>query len=476
MSLDDDALAARIAAALPTARWFAAKGVAIEGVTLHDRVPAPTAAGGPRTTIVLADVRCAGSDGPPHRYCLVVDDSGADDAGDPAAVRWIVDTILSAARSAGRAGALVGHPVAGCTTAWPAAATVSVAGGDASNSSFAVRSADGGLFLKLFRRLRAGIQPEVEIGEFLATAATTGWHGAPRLLGWLEYASSGDGDSTALATLQELAPGCTTAWERVVGLLVAAGPHAALPPTVTALAARLGTETGRMHAALASRPDLPAFAPEPATARDRGTAAERMAAHAADVFAIVESRLPQVAPPLARRLRDLLAARAALAGRFAPLAALALDVPNIRVHGDYHLGQVLVDERDGRVLVVDFEGEPGRPVEERRAKVSAAKDVAGMCRSFDYALRHAAASTGGPYRPADLRRLEAVFLAAYRAATAGGAWWPADDATATRLLDIHRLDKAIYELAYEIGNRPDWIEVPLAAVEELAATPAPFRV
>ena len=120
----------------------------------------------------------------------------------------------------------------------------------------------------------------------------------------------------------------------------------------------------------------------------------------------------------------------------------------------------------GSVLVIDFEGEPGRTLAERREKTAAAKDVAGMCRSFDYLLRHVAKSSAKPYAAADLARLEACYLGAYREVALGQPWWPADPTTADALLAPFKLDKAIYELAYELSNRPDWIDVPLAAIEE----------
>ena len=139
---------------------------------------------------------------------------------------------------------------------------------------------------------------------------------------------------------------------------------------------------------------------------------------------------------------------------------------NIRVHGDYHLGQVLVGPHDEQVLVIDFEGEPGRELEQRRAKTSAAKDVAGMCRSFDYLVRVAAQQSGVAADPADTALLEATFLTAYQAKAAGAAWWPADSTAAMALLATYKLDKLLYELAYELHNRPDWIEVPLTALED----------
>jgi maltose alpha-D-glucosyltransferase/alpha-amylase len=136
----------------------------------------------------------------------------------------------------------------------------------------------------------------------------------------------------------------------------------------------------------------------------------------------------------------------------------------IRVHGDYHLGQVLIREPGPEVLVIDFEGEPSRSLEERRRRTSVCKDIAGMCRSFDYLLRHAARNGSTPYRAADLDLLEATFLDAYRAVARGHVWWPADATKADSLLAVYKLDKAVYELAYELAHRPEWVEVPLAAL------------
>ena len=115
-------------------------------------------------------------------------------------------------------------------------------------------------------------------------------------------------------------------------------------------------------------------------------------------------------------------------------------------------------------MVIDFEGEPGRSLADRRRKTTVFKDIAGMCRSFDYLLWHAARCGSVPYRAENLRLLEATFLDAYRAVASGQAWWPVDAAVAEALLAVYKLDKAVYELAYELANRPDWVEVPLAAL------------
>ncbi|MFM8434029.1 MAG: phosphotransferase, partial [Planctomycetia bacterium] len=230
------------------------------------------------------------------------------------------------------------------------------------------------------------------------------------------------------------------------------------------ITAALGRTTAKMHRSLASRPDLAAFAPEHASAADRQAEAERMLAHATHVFSLAEARLPSLPPAVATATGHLLARRDAIAAALGRLAAVEPWGALIRIHGDYHLGQVLVRPPGPELLVIDFEGEPGRSLADRRRKTTAAKDVAGMCRSFDYLLRHAARVGSMGYDAAHLRLLEASYLAAYRAVAAGQPWWPAEERAADALLSIYKLDKALYELAYELRNRPDWVEVPLGAL------------
>jgi trehalose synthase-fused probable maltokinase len=490
MTPDDATLASRLAATLPTARWFGDKAERIEGVTLHERRVLPTAATAaePPAELALADVRLAGQ-ATAARYVAIVAPDGGDAAATPQAARGLLGTVLTGVTLAGRHGAFIGRPAGRREGDHlpPAAVTVSPIGSDASNTSLVIHAPAASWVIKLFRRCREGIQPEVELGEFFAA---TSWPGTPRFCGWLGYEPAREGGATgtaaaptAIATVHEFTPACVTAWERLVTLLSAAAPGGdwlAGPAgkEVVGIVTALGRTTAEMHRELASRPDLPAFAPEPATAAWRQAAAVRMREHAAGVCTSITSRLASMEPAIARRLGAVLAAWPRLERGFARLGEVARSAANIRVHGDYHLGQVLVAEHDprslvaehdGQVLVIDFEGEPGRTLAERREKTSAAKDVAGMCRSFDYLLRHVAKTTGRPYAAADLRRFKNHFLAAYREVAAGSAWWPADPAAADGLLAVFELDKAIYELAYELNNRPDWIDVPLAAVEEAAA-------
>ena len=479
MTCDDARIAPQLAASLPSMRWFADKGAGIVGVNFYDRasLPRDTAA-----EIALADVQLAGRDPSSQspRYVVMIDAAGDDAVATPAVARWLLDLVLSGRSLSGRNGRFVGHATGHSAHAASVAptgpVTVSPIGGDASNTSLVVRSGSTGWIIKLFRRCRAGIQPEVEVGEFFA--ASSPWQDTPRLYGWLEYVPDGDqlaATSTAIATVHEFAPGYTTGWDRLVGLLTAGnGLAGRTGDEVFAIVAALGRATGRMHRAFSMRPDIPAFAPESATPVGRQAAALRMSEHAQGVFALIESRLPYLEPTMASRLAAVLDTRSKLASRFDRLPSIALDCDNIRVHGDYHLGQVLVAEHEskllvaeqGSVLVIDFEGEPGRTLAERREKTAAAKDVAGMCRSFDYLLRHVAKSSAKPYAAADLARLEVCYLGAYREVVVGQPWWPADPAAADVLLAVFKLDKAIYELAYELNNRPDWIDVPLAAIEE----------
>ena len=497
MTLDNATIASRLALSMPATRWFADKAATIERVTLHERFMLDS---GGSVELLLADVHLTSRDAT-ARYVVVVGPEGLDAAATPAVAGRLLGLILSGTSLAGRHGTIFGHSLGGRPDgaggfASADALTVVPIGGDASNTSFVVRHGSTGWIVKLFRRCREGIQPEVEFGEFFA--AKSPWSGTPRLCGWLEYVPA-DGRfataSTAMATVHEFAAGYATGWDRLVGLLTVSDSNedrltAAAGDRILAIVAALGRATGQMHRALAARPDIPAFALESTTRAWSQNAAAGMTAHAEQVFSLIESRLPQVEPSIARRLEAVLAAGSRLVSRFKSLPKIGVATSVIRVHGDYHLGQVLVAEQcdtplvaeqcdtpltaehNSEVLVIDFEGEPGRTLAERRAKTAAAKDVAGMCRSFDYLLRHVAKSTGRPYSAADLERLEICYLDAYREVAVGQPWWPADPATADALLAMFKLDKAIYELAYELNNRPDWIDVPLAAVEDAVATAA----
>jgi maltose alpha-D-glucosyltransferase/alpha-amylase len=451
----------RIAAWLPAARWFAGKGREVGRVSLADECPLP---GG----LVLALVDVA-ADGEPLRFAVPLDPrDGADAAATPVFAGWLVDQVAAGRTTATRHGSLIGRP-AGQPRHDPqfatAAPVVSAVGGDASNTSLRVGTAAGERLVKLIRRCRSGVQPEVELGGFLATLG--GRPVAPAFRGWLDYRDAA-GRSTAIATVHDFLPGRASAWDVLLELVAGGGLGGPAQERLLAIVAALGTTTARMHAALASAhsPDL---APRPISAAERRAEADALADRAARVLATAPSRVAP-ASPLAARLTRLAAAGSRITDRLRMAATADLGAVAIRIHGDYHLGQVLLDPTrpDGDPLVIDFEGEPGRPLEERRRRSSGCRDVAGMIRSFDYLVRCAARAGGPTVAAEDRQRLTTTFIAAYASDAAGRPWWPAGDAAPA--LAVFALDKAISELAYELSHRPDWIDVPLAALEELIGT------
>jgi len=252
------------------------------------------------------------------------------------------------------------------------------------------------------------------------------------------------------------------------------------PPSVAeairayfAVADILGRRTGELHAALADSTD-PAFAPEPVTKENLNETIAAMRQRAQSHLTLLETALPRLDDRNQQQAGEVLLHRDVLLRQFDELRELNGTSARIRCHGDYHLGQILVTEGD--VVILDFEGEPGRPLHERRAKSSPLRDIAGMIRSFSYAaLTSVGAAT--QTRPDDARRLgpwadfwetwiSASFLRSYLMATRGAAFLPPPDDLDV-MLRAYILDKALYELAYELNNRPSWVHIPLTGVLQL---------
>jgi maltose alpha-D-glucosyltransferase/alpha-amylase len=234
----------------------------------------------------------------------------------------------------------------------------------------------------------------------------------------------------------------------------------------------LGRRTGELHVALASAPEDPRFVAEPYSEADLAETSRRMREHAMQQFRLLEASLPHLDERRRQMAADTLARRNDLIQQFEALTTLRSAGKRIRCHGDYHLGQVLVAEGD--VVILDFEGEPARGIADRRLKSSPLRDVAGMLRSFSYATLTALAAATHT-RPEDVERLapwaslwelwiSAAFLRAYLGASDEASLLPrhADDADA--LLGAFMMDKTLYELGYELNNRPDWVHIPLAAL------------
>ena len=357
--------------------------------------------------------------------------------------------------------------------------------GDQSNT---VAFVDERFVMKLVRRFEPGPNPELET---LRVLANHGFSRSPAFVGALEY-NQPEGGGGALALVQRYVTHQGTGWEysvnelrRYYELVAAKTPpieEAASPtppPFFAAMqrwylhsAAVLGRRTAELHLTLAGATE-PAFVAEPL---DMFTLAGEMRARADVVLDLLDSRLAALPEPIAPQAAALLNARAAIVDRFDDLRAIRDGGRRIRIHGDYHLGQVLRVEED--FVILDFEGEPARPMADRRAKQSPLKDVAGMVRSFSYAA-YAALFSFTVHAPEDAAALESwaaawqrwvadAFVQEYRAAIGDSSVIPSDEAF-TRLLRAMTLDKALYELAYELNHRPEWIRIPLAGLLKLLA-------
>jgi maltose alpha-D-glucosyltransferase/alpha-amylase len=235
----------------------------------------------------------------------------------------------------------------------------------------------------------------------------------------------------------------------------------------------IGLRTAELHLAFATPTDDPAFSAEPLTADDVKATAEDAFAQGKRAFTAVE-RVMVGAPEGARTLlRSFLDRREECWSLIERLSGAPVGAIKTRVHGDYHLGQVLIVQSD--VMIVDFEGEPSRPAEERRGKSSPLRDVAGMLRSFSYLADTASRSVVQRFVAEEAERLmnlaevsrklvEETFLTAYTEIARGTPIWVDDDATRRDLLALNLLAKALYEVNYEADHRPEWIETPVRGI------------
>lgn len=500
---------------LPGQRWFGAKARRVEAVRLIDHGDLPT--GSTPAFLALLEVTFAG--GGADRYFLPLAVTAGPDAA------WLESARAGVlARLRGPGGEAVLHDAladaAVCTALlegigagreWPTRAgrvraCATAAFGELRGRSNAPLTAKRGpetssnslvffgqhLLLKLFRRLDVGINPDFEIGRFLTE--TGRFARIPKVAGALEYHQAGSGP-VSLAILQEQVANQGDGWGHALGELNryferAAGRRpppselrspleladATLPPeawqtigSYLQTAATLGRRTAEMHLALAGATQDPAFAPEPLTATDMATLAAETRKLGQQALSTLRDHLAKLPAEVDGEARRLLNEGPAWLERLAQAPPVPAGVIKTRCHGDYHLGQVLWVEHD--FIILDFEGEPARRLEERRAKQSPLKDVAGMLRSFDYAA-HAGLFACARQRPEAVARMEpwavwwrqwtsAAFLQAYRTTAGRAAFLPARTAELAALLDLFVLDKAFYELSYELNNRPDWVRIPL---------------
>jgi maltose alpha-D-glucosyltransferase/alpha-amylase len=390
---------------------------------------------------------------------------------------------IRAAETVGSNGALLEfRPTSVFTAAAaPEIHTIAPIDREQSNSSVIV---DNKYVVKVLRRVAAGIHPEFEMGRYLADVAH--FQNSPALLGTVELV---EGEThTALCTVHAFIENQGDAWgitgaslDRLIDeqRLVPDEP-ATETSEMTSMLQRMrqiGRRTAELHRALASHPDVESFAPEPISQEDSAGWSDAImsrADHVAEILQENADRLGETANSLAQKLRNH---REAIRAHIGELKGRHFTGSKIRVHGDFHLGQVLIAKDDAYIL--DFEGEPRQSLENRRLKAPPARDVAGFIRSIDYAT--SAAIDRAPNITAEERavlgerirgwgaRLSAAFWDSYREALAGVDIWPADDAKAQELLNLFQLEKVFYEIEYEVTNRPTWAHIPLAGTLRMLA-------
>jgi maltokinase len=304
------------------------------------------------------------------------------------------------------------------------------------------------LIMKSFRKVEPGVNPELELLRFLSARGFP--HIAP-LAGWYEV--EGRHISATLGILQEFLAGARDGWDLALDELTSD------PGGLLDRIEALGRVIGEMHTALGSDNADPAFAPdEPST--------EALSILTADVDEQIERvflDLPDTdaVAPIRGRGQDV-------REKLNALSHVAVGGRVIRTHGDLHLGQTMLTERGW--VVLDFEGEPARPLPERRLKRSPLRDVAGMLRSFSYATAGAKLLRGTDAPEGWEQRARERFLDGYHSAVDGGLLPPGQQAI-DQLLAVFELEKAVYELRYELNNRPDWVAIPVAGILRLLETP-----
>ncbi|HEY0368896.1 MAG TPA: maltose alpha-D-glucosyltransferase [Chthoniobacterales bacterium] len=390
-------------------------------------------------------------------------------------------------RLPGRAGELVGttgRALGSDQTALPS----QVLGVEQSNSSMLFENK---FFLKLYRKLEEGVNPDVEVSRMLSDKA--GFANVPAFAGAVEYRRA-KGEPTVIAAMQAAITSEGDAWamtldsvsrfyERVLARkadlqsdVVASG--AILPELIGGVYPErtklLGQRTAEMHLALASQEEDKRFAPEPFNAMAQRSVFQNMRAMIRRNWELLGKKLPGLPANLRDEAAEVHAAEKQILAMQQRILDRIAGASKIRIHGDYHLGQVLYTGKD--FIILDFEGEPARPLSERKLKRSALRDVTGMMRSFQYAAYSALWQPS--MRAEDIpflekwadrwyRQMSSTFLQSYLATAAGAAFIPKNENDLQVMLDAYLLDKAVYEVGYELNNRPDWVVIPIRGIKHI---------
>jgi maltokinase len=427
---------------LTAQRWYGANDRRLVSIELTDAASLPPFGAAPVPAWLLV-AEATFADGPPAHYLVPAVADPVTGLHEPAdgdgAWRSIAGSVVAGATLAGSSGTFRCEPSPFVEALVPtgadglAAAEEHRLGVEQSNTSATLGDR---LMLKLYRRLQSGENPELEVGAFLESVGCTV---TPRMAGSMRYLGA-DGSAAAAAMLQQRVASRGDAWAQLTSAL-ATGEN-----MLSAIHA-VGTVTARLHAGLAARPRDLAFPVRSATPEEAGSWRDNAMGQFDAALEALSGDEHDTLKELAPRIRDRMTAAFVAAGR----------ARVTRIHGDYHLGQLLVTA-DGYVIV-DFEGEPARPLDQRRTPQPPERDVAGMLRSLDYAARSVARGSSAFDADAWLSRARDAFLSAY-----------ADQAPAApnpSLLAAFELEKACYEVRYEAANRPGWTWLPLQALAQL---------
>ncbi len=521
----DETVRAHLAHVLPNylaaRRWYRAKTRTIDRIDIDDVIRLQ----GTQGDVLVLTIRYKDADS--DRYVLavslapaqgdadreviatVVSESGEqavlyDALGDTGFRGALLEAIICEKKLEGRSGVMEASRTAalrercGAAAASPLESFVSRA--EQSNTSIIYRDR---YILKLFRKLESGINPDAEIGLFLTQR---GFKNTPAVLGALAYRAHESGESYGAGILQQFVPNKGDAWKYTLECLESFFDRALTckrtppklatehpltligqetPPKLRMLigqylesAALLGRRTAEMHAGLAAGNGAPDFNPEPFTAEDAERLHQDLLSQAKIVFQLVREKQSSLSGIVADHVQTVLEAESLINERLAAVRNRPVTAVRIRHHGDYHLGQVLYTGVD--FFIIDFEGEPARTLAERRAKALALRDVAGMIRSFQYAAFAALFGQvpGIPDRPElkpvieDWARawtafVSSTYLTSYFEHSGNLSFVPASWQERRTLLDAFLLQKALYEVAYELNNRPDWVQIPLRGILSL---------
>jgi maltose alpha-D-glucosyltransferase / alpha-amylase len=513
-------------------RWFGGKARSVRLVEVVDAIPIAESRKRPIAYVTI--VRVSYRDGEPETYMLPlgIDDGELSDwilndlpsmavarlqtavktdggllfdaAADERFTSALLDAVVRRRRFKGMQGELAATPTRASGAAKAALSdrvAPTLIRAEQSNTSLIYGEH---VILKLFRRVHEGANPDLEIGRFLTEKAR--FPHTPNVVGALEHRRK-KGKPSTLGILFDYVPNEGDAWRYTLDALALfleralteppgtemAIPHRSLldlaegeiDPMASemmgsylASASLLGTRTAELHLALSSDADDPDFSPQPFTSMYQRSLHQSWRAITAQTFDMLRRGLRKLPPEVQGDARRVLDLEKEVYARYRAMLDHRISAARIRCHGDYHLGQVLYTGKD--FVVIDFEGEPARPLGERRLKRSPLRDVAGMIRSFHYAAYTAVHgdASGSAVRPEDAVSLtpwarfwyiwtSVTFLKGYLETAEGAVFMPASREQLHVMLNAFLLEKAVYEMGYEMNNRPNWLVIPIHGVLEL---------